>query len=193
MLVIREGEYVAAPWKNGGGVTREILRESRDGDAFDWRLSLATIDAPGPFSQFSGYDRTLVFVRGAGVELSFEQRRTVLLREAGEIVHFDGEWPVQCRLLNGSSTDLNLMVRRERFYAASHCVAVPDSQSFPASQWLRSFVCCLRGSIRLKAAAGTVELAATDTASCTSADGELTCEASGPDPALVFFAGIAAR
>jgi len=41
-------------WKNGGGTTREILRVPAEPTAFDWRLSLATIDSPGPFSAFEG-------------------------------------------------------------------------------------------------------------------------------------------
>ena len=71
MIILRESSYITVPWKNGGGVTREILRSPPESTAFDWRLSLATIDLPGPFSAFEGYHRTLVLVRGAGVELNF--------------------------------------------------------------------------------------------------------------------------
>ena len=49
MWILRESNYVTVPWKNGGGLTREILKVPADADAFDWRLSLATIAAPGPF------------------------------------------------------------------------------------------------------------------------------------------------
>ena len=43
MNILRESSYRAVPWKNGGGVTREILRAPAEPDAFDWRLSLATV------------------------------------------------------------------------------------------------------------------------------------------------------
>ncbi len=37
------------PWKNGGGVTTEICVSPPSG-AFDWRVSIATVNADGPFS-----------------------------------------------------------------------------------------------------------------------------------------------
>ena len=39
------------PWKNGGGSTREIACGPAGAgmDGFDWRASIATIAAPGPF------------------------------------------------------------------------------------------------------------------------------------------------
>src|SRR3984885_1398856 len=83
MIILRESTYVTVPWKNGGGVTREILRSPPESTAFDWRLSLATIDSPGPFSSFDGYHRTLVLVRGAGVELNFAQHGTSRLSTPG--------------------------------------------------------------------------------------------------------------
>ncbi|MFQ9621820.1 MAG: HutD family protein [Enterobacteriaceae bacterium] len=39
------------PWKNGQGVTREVARYPEAGE-YDWRISLATIRQPGPFSAF---------------------------------------------------------------------------------------------------------------------------------------------
>ena len=60
-----------AVWKNGGGVTREIVAspEGAPLDAFDWRVSLADVSADGPFSSFPGVDRTLTVVEGAGMDL----------------------------------------------------------------------------------------------------------------------------
>ena len=109
MHILRESNYTCVPWKNRGGVTREILRSPAEGAGFDWRLSLATIDLPGPFSTFAGYHRTLVLVAGAGVELSFGQHGTCRLSVPGQSVEFDGAWPTSCSLLDGPSTDLNLM------------------------------------------------------------------------------------
>lgn len=80
MLVLRENDYVTVPWKNGGGLTREVLKVPADADTFDWRLSLATVGAPGPFSAFAGYDRALALVRGAGIELDFGPHGQISLR-----------------------------------------------------------------------------------------------------------------
>ena len=49
--LLRAAERRAEPWKNGGGVTREVAAcgaEVETGD-FDWRVSIAEVAAPGPF------------------------------------------------------------------------------------------------------------------------------------------------
>ena len=53
------------PWRNGGGVTRELLA----GRTEDWsvRLSVADIERDGPFSAFAGVDRWFAVLSGAGV------------------------------------------------------------------------------------------------------------------------------
>ena len=49
MKLIRGASLVPKPWKNGGGVTREIDAEPNGAalDAFTWRLSIANVDDPG--------------------------------------------------------------------------------------------------------------------------------------------------
>ena len=61
----------AAPWKNGGGTTREIAAWPQGAgiDGFDWRVSIATIDQAGPFSAFAGVDRVIMLLDGSGVRL----------------------------------------------------------------------------------------------------------------------------
>ncbi|OJT17017.1 hypothetical protein BO221_47220 [Archangium sp. Cb G35] len=56
------------PWKNGGGVTRELwkLPHPFDPARFLARVSIATVGASGPFSVFPGVDRTLMILEGAG-------------------------------------------------------------------------------------------------------------------------------
>ncbi|WP_431274516.1 HutD/Ves family protein [Variovorax ureilyticus] len=110
----------ATPWKNGGGVTREIACSPPGAsmERFDWRVSIATIDRPGPFSAFDGVDRVIMLLDGAGVRLH---------SQAGGIDHrldvpdapfaFDGGVPLDCELLGGTSTDFNVMSRRGRLRA----------------------------------------------------------------------------
>ena len=61
----------AQPWKNGGGVTREVLclPEGSGFERFDWRVSIAHIASSGPFSSFPGVDRVITLLEGAGVHL----------------------------------------------------------------------------------------------------------------------------
>ncbi len=105
-----------APWKNGGGSTTElaIAPPGASIDKFDWRISLATIAADGPFSQFGGVDRSLALVDGAGVWLDIDQDGRFELSEEEPLIEFAGESHVSATLSGGPTTDFNVMTRRER-------------------------------------------------------------------------------
>jgi environmental stress-induced protein Ves len=105
----------ATPWKNGGGSTTEIAiaPPAAGFDDFDWRVSLATITADGPFSSFPGIDRSLMLVEGASVQLTLDGARKVLLNAAQPMLWFPGEAAVQAQV-KGVTTDFNVMTRRER-------------------------------------------------------------------------------
>jgi hypothetical protein len=60
MKIVRQASFVATPRKNGGGITREAMRVPPVGDPLGWRVSVAQIDANGPFSDISGYHRKIV-------------------------------------------------------------------------------------------------------------------------------------
>jgi uncharacterized protein len=191
VIILRESSYLTVPWKNGGGVTREILRSPPAPAAFDWRLSLATIDSPGPFSAFDGYQRTLVLVRGAGVELNFARHGTSRLSSPGQTVCFDGAWQTTCTLLNGPSTDLNLMVSHERAHSASRLIQLTAAEIIQTADWSQILVCCTSGSVRLTNTAGEMELLhSVDVAQCSAADGAITCTPEGTTTPNVFVAGV---
>lgn len=99
------------PWKNGLGRTAEIARHPQHGDAFDWRLSIATIEADGPFSAFAGCDRTLIPIEGQGLALDFADGTTLQAACFGAM-RFAGEAPCMGRLLGGRTRDLNVITRR---------------------------------------------------------------------------------
>ena len=98
------------PWRNGGGSTRELLAWPT---ATDWqlRLSVADIDADGPFSVFDGVQRWLVVLQGAGLALMIAGHAR-LQRLADAPLQFDGSARTDCRLLDGRTRDLNLMLRQ---------------------------------------------------------------------------------
>jgi uncharacterized protein len=110
MRIIRKSAFKAVPWKNGGGVTHEALRVPESGDPFRFRVSVARIETSGAFSDFTGYRRTLVLLRGEGLVLRFARGESRELTRAGDHVRFDGATPVVCELLGGPCTDFNLMV-----------------------------------------------------------------------------------
>lgn len=112
MRLLRAADRVAQPWKNGGGVTREVA-VSPDGagfDSFDWRVSIAEVAAAGPFSRFEGIDRTLAVLDGR-MRLTFPER-VLELDAASRPLAFSGQTSCDGTPLGGPVTDLNLMTRR---------------------------------------------------------------------------------
>jgi uncharacterized protein len=191
MIVLRESDYATVPWKNGGGLTREILKVPPDAAAFDWRLSLATIEQPGPFSAFDGYDRTLVLIRGAGVELDFGSQGRAVLRAPGQLAAFDGGWATSCTLSDGPSSDLNLIVSKSRAETRARLARVTTPELIHTAGWEETLICCVAGAAQVENAAGDIAtLSGADVARCTPDDGVLTCAADGPTPALLFVAAL---
>lgn len=114
MQIIWRESLLATPWKNGGGVTRQIASFPPGSDigSFDWRLSTAEVAQDGPFSRFEGIDRRLYILDGAGLELRFADGTRHLRK--GAHADFAGEAEVFGALVEGPVSDFNIMVRRER-------------------------------------------------------------------------------
>lgn len=134
----------AQPWKNGGGVTRELLAWPLHNDANasdrDWsvRVSVADITQNGPFSSFPGIDRCFAVLEGEGVELNLPggpHRQ----RAGDPPLAFAGEHPIGCTLLQGPTRDLNLMGRRAHGRITLQA-ARPGSVFDTAALWRGLFV-----------------------------------------------------
>ena len=99
----------AVPWKNGGGVTRELLAWP---GAQDWRvrISVADVTQDGPFSRFEGTQRWFAVLEGEGVRLDVDGRHHELT-PGSEPLEFDGCAQTGCRLIGGATRDFNLMAR----------------------------------------------------------------------------------
>jgi environmental stress-induced protein Ves len=100
--------YLRTPWKNGGGVTVDI--------AFDddvWRFSRTPITAPGPFSDYAGFDRLQVLVSGSGLVLQTPDGE-IDVRRPFKPVRFPGETPIVSRLEAGPVEVVNLLGDRSR-------------------------------------------------------------------------------
>jgi uncharacterized protein len=110
-VILRRDDYRAVPWLNGGGITHDI---AIDGAPIALRrLSLATIDRNGPFSDLRGYDRTIVLASGAGFTLAFADGTRVTLDRLGARWDFGGEAMPDCSLLAGSVQAFNVMAHRD--------------------------------------------------------------------------------
>jgi uncharacterized protein len=108
-LLVELAHVVPQPWRNGGGLTRELLAWP---NAADWqlRLSVADIERDGPFSAFPGVQRWFCVLQGEGVALQFHSHTQSLLVGDPPLV-FDGAAAPGCHLLGGPTRDLNLMLR----------------------------------------------------------------------------------
>ncbi len=138
-------EIAPTPWKNGGGATREIACWPIGAglDAFDWRVSVASIAADGPFSVFVGIDRHIMLLDGAGVHLrSVDGAVDHRLDVRFEPFTFDGAASVTSTLLGGPSTDFNVMSRRA---AGSTTLVIIDAQQALASTD-QGLLMCLTGT-----------------------------------------------
>ncbi|HEX5752869.1 MAG TPA: HutD family protein [Archangium sp.] len=124
-------DYRDMPWKNGGGVTRELwkLPHPSDPARFLARVSIATVGASGPFSVFPGVDRTLMILEGAGVSLTVDGTREVVLDQRLRPFEFPGEAAIQCRLLGGPVRDFNLMVDRALAHGSLEVVRLAPGQT----------------------------------------------------------------
>lgn len=110
--LLRKADQPSMAWKNGGGQTRQLLCWPLQAAASDycWRLSVARIDRDGPFSAFPGYQRCLILLDGAGLQLSFASG-DVRVDAIHPRIDFAGELAPGCRLLDGPTSDFNLIIR----------------------------------------------------------------------------------
>ncbi|CAN5556103.1 HutD family protein [soil metagenome] len=105
-------DVASQPWRNGGGQSRELLAWPSS-EQCDLRVALADIDKDGPFSTYDGVERWIVVISGVGIELGFSDRaRRLLLGD--EPLQFDGGDAPGCRLVDGPTRDLNMMVHGGR-------------------------------------------------------------------------------
>lgn len=104
---------VARPWRNGGGVTRDvaIFPPGAGDDDFLWRVSIATIDTAGPFSAFPGVDRLLLPLTGT-LALTIDGDNEQRLQPGDPALAFPGEAAVTGTPVGGACTVLNIMARR---------------------------------------------------------------------------------
>ncbi len=146
LRIIRFEDLATIPWKNGGGITREIAVLKND-EAIVWRLSMADVASDGPFSNFSGLTRILTVIEGNGMRLEGVERN--LEATLYSPITFDGGDKISSTLIDGPLRDLNVM------FDPLHCSANVRVLSAPANMALepatgRTFaVVGLKGNAKL--------------------------------------------
>lgn len=112
-IILAPSDYRSMPWRNGLGTTVELAKQAlSDSDGFAWRLSMADVTSDGAFSNFSGYERTLLLLEGGGITLdcNADQHR---LEQTLQIARFRGEDSTMATLHAGPIKDFNIMTHRQ--------------------------------------------------------------------------------
>lgn len=184
MRLIPANEYRRERWRNGLGWTREIARggspmrggalasddphfrapDSQEAPAYDWRLSIAEVDSDCEFSAFPGCDRVLMLLSGNGMQLAFDDGTAEVVAPPHGRIAFAGERGLQCRLLDGPTTDFNAIVRRDRCAMRVWHRPLVGSMVFFAETGVLWAIHLIAGRASMKSAAASVALSAGDTA-----------------------------
>lgn len=193
MQIIRQSDFKVTPWKNGGGVTREALRVPASGDPFHWRVSVAQIDRSGPFSDFAAYNRTMVLLRGAGVDLTSANGERYGLRRMGDLIEFDGAQTMQCVLKAGPCVDLNLIASKQLRAVRARVHRLHEPLPMAAGGRGSTLIFPIDSAVQLRSSSGQVAaLEPWDLAvlSAGSGNDSILAPHTGSAAALVFLATV---
>jgi hypothetical protein len=117
------------PWRNGLGTTIELLKQDLPcGDGFAWRLSMADVTTNGAFSNFSGYQRTLLLLEGKGLTLE-SNGASHRLEKPLQSARFSGDDQTFATLHDGPVKDFNVMVQRQHCSARVSSALHPDEST----------------------------------------------------------------
>ena len=133
MEIIRYAELKAHPWRNGGGVTRELACHPPDArrqdTAWDWRVSIAEVSKAGAFSAFAGMERVLTVIDGELLLLSVDGAEHPL--EKYRPFRFSGEADSAGALPTGNIRNLNVITRNGSFKGYTSIIELSKKRAHP--------------------------------------------------------------
>jgi environmental stress-induced protein Ves len=162
ITLLAPDRYRRTPWKNGGGITIDIADH---GDV--WRFGRTPITTPGPFSDYSGFDRLQVLVGGRGLVLDTPDGE-IDVRTPFQPVRFTGETRIVSRLEAGPVEVVNLIGERAKVRIALEVMKSGSTLRVEA------------GTHLAYAADGAATLEVDGKPQSLAADHTLRLEASGP-------------
>jgi environmental stress-induced protein Ves len=133
MEIIRFAELRPQPWRNGGGVTRELASHPQaasfqDGD-WDWRVSIAEVSKAGTFSVFPGMERLLTVIDGELLLLTVDGAEHPL--ERYRPFRFPGDAETVAALPTGDIKDLNVITRKGSFKGYTSIIELSKKRAHP--------------------------------------------------------------
>ncbi|MFE4544749.1 HutD family protein [Arthrobacter sp. NPDC056727] len=133
MQIIRFADIKPQPWRNGGGVTRELASHrgaaSADDGAWDWRVSIADVTKAGDYSAFPGMERLLTVVEGELLLLSVDGAEHPL--EKYRPFRFPGGAASSSALPTGDVRNLNVITREGAFRAYASIIELSKKRAHP--------------------------------------------------------------
>ncbi|AOT02642.1 HutD/Ves family protein [Arthrobacter sp. U41] len=138
MEIIRYAELNAQPWRNGGGVTRELASHPHAASpqastaqtpGWDWRVSIAEVAKAGDFSAYPGMDRVLTVVEGELLLLSVDGAEHPL--EKYRPFRFSGDAAAAGALPTGDIRDLNVITRSGAFKGYTSIIELSKKRAHP--------------------------------------------------------------
>lgn len=106
-------QYRQMPWKNGGGLTREIYRSPEEREDWDFRISTAVVEQSGEFSLFPEHQRHLILLSGNGMILKSIDGIYNLDKTLTPYT-FSGNIEIDAQLIDGPCTDFNVFWNSEK-------------------------------------------------------------------------------
>lgn len=110
MKKITFNDLAEMPWKNGQGSTRQIAiyPDNANISDFQWRISAATVNDIGPFSNFDNVTRSLALLTGEKITLNI-QGQSVDLHRDGQPITFSGTLPTEMTACSQPALDFGVM------------------------------------------------------------------------------------
>ncbi len=116
--IITPEQFRTTVWKNGKGKTLQLaISPGGSIELFDWRLSIASVIEDGVFSDFSGYQRSLILLEGDGIKLTHNDTRVDILKKPLSFSCFSGQQRTVGHLLGGTIKDFNVMAKSGKYKA----------------------------------------------------------------------------
>jgi environmental stress-induced protein Ves len=143
--VVRFRDLAPRPWRNGGGLTRDIAACS-DRHGLAWRVSVADVDVSGDFSAFPGLERILMLCLGTSMRVTVDGTEHVL--HPWDMIRFSGDAATHAAVLDGPTVDLNVMTRRESARADVALTAINGTMTLQAPESGTTLFVAVEGDLR---------------------------------------------
>jgi environmental stress-induced protein Ves len=181
MEIIRFAELRSEPWRNGGGVSRELASHpkaasAQDG-AWDWRVSIADVTRAGDFSAFPGMERVLTVVDGELLLLTLDGAEHPL--EKYRPFRFSGDAAAHGALPTGDIRNLNVITRAGSFKGFTSIIELSKKRAHPV--FAGQLAVLLQGQATVSPGAAGASGAAEDADAADASDGSGVEEAAAPE------------